>query len=149
MSFSREQLHAILDNCAGATVIMYTDKERDGTNCWIVADKGRMVNELPDVGYGNGVDFPALEFGKTFRQTASSPFIWVTDGGVCGPHQGFSNLLAMQCIQFCKRNNVVIVPHADEAIEQLKNLKSGNKAKSDYPQMLVKAYHEVQGTQLQ
>ena len=149
MSFSREQLHAILDNCAGATVIMYTDKERDGTNCWIVADKGRMVNELPDVGYGNGVDFPALEFGKTFRQTASSPFIWVTDGGVCGPNQGYSNLLAMQCITFCKRNNVIIVPHADEAIEQLKNLKNGNKAKSDYPEMFVRAYHEMQGTQLQ
>ncbi len=149
MSFSKEQLHAILDNCAGATVIMYSDKENKCANAWIVADKGRMVNELPDVGYGNGVDFPALEFGKTFRQTANAPFVWVTDGGVCGPNQGFSNVLAMQCITFCKRNNVIVVPHADEAIEQLKNLKNGNKAKSIYPRQFQNAYFEMQGTQLQ
>lgn len=149
MSFSREQLHSILDHCAGATVIMYSDRESNSTNCWIVADKGRMVNELPDVGHGNGVDFPALEFAKTFRKTSNAPFIWVTDGGVCGPQQGFSNLLAMQCIVFCKRNNAIIVPHADEAIEQLKNLKSGNKAKSIYPHQLKSAYLELQGSELQ
>jgi hypothetical protein len=144
MSFSHQQLTQILDNCAGATVIMYTDKG-DGTNCWVIADKGRMVNQLPDVGYGNGVDFPALEFGLKQRQKQSSPYIWVTDGGVCGPHQGFSNMLALQCIKFCKKNNIIVVPHAEQAIKELNSLKLGNKAKSDWPEMLKRSWTELMG----
>jgi hypothetical protein len=148
MAFSHQQLTQILDNCAGATVIMYTDKGQGQTNCYIVADKGRMVNELPDVGYGNGVDFPALEFGLKHRQKQSSPFIWVTDGGVCGPHQGFSNMLALQCIKFCKKHNIVVVPHAEQAIKELNSLKLGNKAKSDWPEMLQRAWKDLMGSSI-
>jgi hypothetical protein len=148
MAFSHQQLTQILDNCAGATVIMYTDRGRGRTNCFVVADKGRMVNELPEVGMGNGVDFPALEFGLKQRQKQSSPFIWVTDGGVCGPHQGFSNMLALQCIKFCKKHNIVVVPHAEQAIKELNSLKLGNKAKSQWPQMLQNAWYELMGSTL-
>ena len=148
MSFSKEQLIAILENAPGATVAMYTDLGNNGTNCWIVADKGRMVNELPEVGAGNGVDFPAIEWGYKQKQTATTPIIWVTDGGVCGPNQPYNEILAMQCITFCKQKNIIIVPHADEAVEQLKSLKAGNKAKNIFPRMFKQTYKELTGIAL-
>jgi len=147
MSFTHEQLMLILENAPGATVAMYTDKG-EGTNCWIVADKGRLVNQLPDVGSGNGVDFPAIEWGYRQKQNTQSPMIWVTDGGVCGPHQNFSDILSMQCITYCKQKNIIIVPHADEAIEQLKNIKRGEKAKNIYPRQFQYVYKDKTGCEL-
>ena len=107
-----------------------------------------MVNELPEVGAGNGVDFPAIEWGYKQKQTATTPIIWVTDGGVCGPNQPYNEILAMQCITFCKQKNIIIVPHADEAVEQLKSLKAGNKAKNIFPRMFKQTYKELTGIAL-
>lgn len=148
MSFTREQLTRIIENAPGATVAIYTDKGV-GPNLWVVARKGRMVDSLPDVGMNNGVDFPAIEWGTKQKQTSSSPMIWVTDGGVCGPNQGYSNMLAMQCINFCKKNNIVVVPHVNEAIDQLKKLKNGEKATSVWPPMFREAYRSTHGRDAQ
>ena len=149
MSFSREQLTKIIENAPGATVAVYTDRgDPNMTNLWVVSHKGKMVNELPSVGQGNGVDFPAIEWGVKHKQTSRSPIIWVTDGGVCGANGSYEAVLAMQCINFCKKNNIVVVPHVDEAVDQLKKLKSGDKAVSIYPEMFKKTYKELNGTDL-
>ena len=74
--------------------------------------------------------------------------IWVTDGGVCGPRQNFSDILSMQCITYCKQKNIIIVPHADEAIEQLKNIKRGEKAKNIYPRQFQYVYKDKTGCEL-
>jgi hypothetical protein len=149
MSFSREQLTKIIENAPGATVAVYTDRgDPNMTNLWVVSHKGKMVNELPSVGQGNGVDFPAIEWGVKQKQTSKSPIIWVTDGGVCGAHGNYEAVLAMQCINFCKKNNIVVVPHVDEAVDQLKKLKSGDKAVSIYPEMFKRTYKELNGTEL-
>ena len=149
MSFSREQLTKIIENAPGATVAVYTDRgDPNMTNLWVVSHKGKMVNELPSVGQGNGVDFPAIEWGVKQKQTSKSPIIWVTDGGVCGANGSYEAVLAMQCINFCKKNNIVVVPHVDEAVDQLKKLKSGDKAVSIYPEMFKKTYKELNGTDL-
>ena len=149
MSFSREQLTKIIENAPGATVAVYTDKgDPTMTNLWVVSHKGKMVNELPSVGYGNGVDFPAIEWGVKQKQTSKSPIVWVTDGGVCGAHGNYEAVLAMQCINFCKKNNIIVVPHVDEAVQQLKNLKSGDKAVSIYPEMFKRTFKELNGTDL-
>ena len=149
MSFSREQLTKIIENAPGATVAVYSDKgDPSMTNLWVVSHKGKMVNELPSVGMGNGVDFPAIEWGVKQKQTSKSPIIWVTDGGVCGANGTYESVLAMQCINFCKKNNIVVVPHVDEAVDQLKKLKSGDKAVSIYPEMFKKTYRELNGTDL-
>jgi hypothetical protein len=149
MSFSREQLTKIIENAPGATVAVYTDRgDSNMTNLWVVAHKGKMVNELPSVGQGNGVDFPAIEWGVKQKQTSRSPIVWVTDGGVCGKNGNFEAVLAMQCINFCKKNNIIVVPHVDEAVEQLKNLKFGNKAESIYPEMFKNTFKQLNGTEL-
>jgi hypothetical protein len=40
------------------------------------------------------------------------------------------------------------VPHVDEAVEQLKNLKFGNKAESIYPEMFKNTFKQLNGTEL-
>lgn len=151
MSFTKDQLRQIVENAPGATVAVYSDRNR-GTavpNMWIVAEKGKMVAELPEVGWGNGVDFPAIEWGQKQRKNSRTPMVWVTDGGVCGPHQNYFDQLAMQCIDFTKKNNIVVVPHVTEAIAQLKNLQKGEKAVSQYPPMFKETYKKVLGRVLE
>jgi hypothetical protein len=67
---------------------------------------------------------------------------------VCGKNGNFEAVLAMQCINFCKKNNIIVVPHVDEAVEQLKNLKFGNKAESIYPEMFKNTFKQLNGTEL-
>jgi hypothetical protein len=150
MSFNHDQIRAIVENAPGATVAVYTDKDhcKGAPNMWVVADKGRMVAELPEFGHGNGVDFPALEWAVEHRQRSSSPIIWVTDGGVCPPMGGYTDALAMQCIMFCKKNNIIVLPYVEEAVRELKKMKSGNKGKSQWPHQLKWAYKEATGQEL-
>jgi len=148
MNFTHEQIRNIVENAPGALVALYTDRAGKGTNMFIVADKGRMVNELPETGFGNGVDFPALVWGVKHKQRHNSPMIWVTDGGVCAGNTGFSNISAMQCLTYCKKNRIAIVPYIEDAIEQLNNLRKGSKVKSIYPPMLKNAYLELMGQEL-
>jgi len=148
MSFTTAQIAEIIENAQGATVLIYSDKGRNnGPNAWVVADKGRMVEtvEYIDYGHGNGVDFPAIEWGVKNRQYRNTPLVWVTDGGVCGKNDGFSNLLAMQCMTYAKQHNYIVVPHVEEAIEQLRNLRINGRAQSVYPWQFRRIWMEHMG----
>jgi len=147
MSFTHDQIRRIVENGPGATVAVYTDKGDDKTNMWVVADKGRMVNELPTFGHGNGVDFPALEWAVKNRQRSNSPIIWVTDGAVCA-RNGYMDSMAMQCIKFCKKNNIIVLPYVEEAVAELKKMRNGTKGKSHWPAQLRSAHREVMGSDL-
>jgi hypothetical protein len=143
MSLSHEQVRLMVESSPGATVIAYSDMDNCNgkPNSWVLADKGRMVEQMPEMGAGNGVDFPALEWAVKHRQHSTAPVVWVTDGGVCGPNQGFSKLLANQCTSFCKEKRIIVVPHADEAIETLNRLKAGRTARRQWPYMLRDAWN--------
>ena len=153
MSFTTEQIAQIIENAQGATVMIYSDRYRAGEghpNAWVVADKGRMVEnvEYIDYGHGNGVDFPAIVWGVENRQYKNTPLVWVTDGGVCGANDGFSELLSMQCITYARQHGYIVVPHIEEAIEQLRNLRVNGKAHSVYPYMFRKSYYNHMGVTL-
>jgi hypothetical protein len=153
MSFTTEQIAEIIENAQGATVLIYSDRGRgkgDQPNAWVVADKGRMVEnvEYIDYGHGNGVDFPAIEWGVRNRQYKNTPLVWVTDGGVCGANDGFSDLLAMQCITYARQHRYIVVPHIEEAIEQLRNLKVNGKAHSVFPYTFRNIYYKHMGVPL-
>ena len=149
MSLSHEQVRLLVEASPGATVIAYSDWSENRENAWILADKGRMVAEMPDgMGYGNGVDFPAIEWAVAHKQRSSSPVIWVTDGGVCGPNQGFNETLAMQCIDFCKKKKIIILPNADEAVDVLKKMQNGIKPTTKWPPMFRTTYKEKTGQRL-
>lgn len=153
MSFSTEQIARIVDNAKGATVAIYSDKGRtsNSPNMWIIADKGRMVEnvEYIDYGYGNGVDYPAIVWGVQNRQSAKAPLVWVTDGGVSGAGDNFNDLLTMQCIEYAKKNGYIVVPHVEEAIEQLAKLRNGGYAQSNYPYNFRATYKEYNGVPLE
>ena len=148
MSLSQDDVRRILEASPGATVIAYSDLQDGAHNAWILADKGRMVDEMPKMGQGNGVDFPALEWAVKRRQHSTAPVIWMTDGGVCGPNQGFSELLANQCTAFCLEKKVHLTEDANATIALLGALSKGlTIPKTPFPYMLKHAW-EVRGGRL-
>jgi hypothetical protein len=149
MDLSKKQIREILQASPGVTVIGYTDRGSNTPNAWVLADKGRMCDELPFTGSGNGVDLPAIEWGVAHKQRANSPVIWVTDGGVCGEGQGTSEQLSMQCIKYCIRNRVIVVPHLEEAVETLKKMKRGEKGRTHWPHQLRYVYRNMNGSRLE
>jgi hypothetical protein len=149
MSFTHDQIRQMVENAPGATVVAYTDRGNTGPNMWVIADKGKMVNELPDVfGHGNGVDFPAIEWAVKNRQSSRSPIIWVTDGGVCPTSGGYSDMLGMQCINYCIKNNIIVLPYVTEAVDALKKMKNGVKVKSRWPFQFKMTYRHKMGVEL-
>ena len=148
MSLTKKQIREILEAAPGVTVLGYSDNGREGPNAWVLARKGRMVEELPSTGHGNGVDYPAIVWGHENRQKSSSPVIWVSDGGVCGKSSGFHNGLAMQCIRYCIKNRILVVPHLDEAIDMLKKMRSGQKGRTIWPRQLRYVYEQQMGSDI-
>ncbi len=143
MSLSHEEVRLMVEASPGATVLAYSDMDHCAgkPNAWVLADKGRMVEDMPNMGAGNGVDFPAIEWAVKHRQHSSAPVIWVTDGGVCGPNQGFSELLANQCTAYAKEKRIIVVPHAKEAIVALNHLRAGRPVRRQWPYMLRSAWN--------
>jgi hypothetical protein len=81
MSFTTEQIAEIIEHAPGATVLLYSDRGSRGHNAWVVGDKGRMVETVEgiDYGHGNGVDYPAIQWGVKNRKDSRTPLVWVTD----------------------------------------------------------------------
>jgi hypothetical protein len=150
MSLSVAEIKTILKSAPGATVLAYsTVSAVDGSeSAWILAHKGKMVTTLPEMGGGNGVDHPALEWGIKARQRPTSPVVWITDGGVCGKNFSFTNVLAMQCIKTCQKNNVLVYPHVEEAVEALQKLSRGERPLTHWPRQLRSVWREMMGTRL-
>ena len=149
MNLTSEEVRLLVEASPGATVIAYSMLGEGQPNAWVLADRGRMVEEMPSgIGNGNGVDFPAIEWAVNHRQRPKSPVIWVTDGGVCGPHQGFNNILANQCIEFCKKKNITVLPTVEYAIQELRKMQRGLKGKSEWPFILRHTYKEMTGQSL-
>lgn len=147
MALTRDDIVRILEASPGVTVIAYSQMDREclTPNCWILADKGRMVDEIPQMGQGNGVDFPALELAVKKRQHSSAPVIWITDGGVCGPAQGFSATLANQCTKFCIDNKIITAFEVSQAVEILNNLIKRRSVIRKFPDMLQHSWREKNG----
>jgi hypothetical protein len=151
MAFTKDDIRRIVEESPGATVVAYTDRDNGNgaTNMWILADRGRMTDEMPDTGYGNGVDFPALEWAVKHRQHSTAPVVWVTDGGVCGPNQGFSRVLANQCTAYCKEKRIIVVPDVKEAVVALHHLRAGRPAKREWPHMLRASWEQAHSNPLE
>ncbi len=147
MSFTTEQIAEIIEHAPGATVLLYSDRGSRGHNAWVVGDKGRMVETVEgiDYGHGNGVDYPAIQWGVKNRKDSRTPLVWVTDGGVCGVNDSFHDSLAMQCLTYARKNNYIVVPHVEEAIKQLKSLSNGGTARSVYPAMFRDVWRRHMG----
>jgi len=150
MNLSKEQVRLLVEASPGATVVAYSTSIGGQTpNMWVLADKGRMVESMPDgLGKTNGIDFPAIEWAVKNRQRSNSPVLWVTDGGVTGKSGAHSETLGMQCVNYCLSNNITVIQYVEDAIVQLKNMQRGIKAKSQWPNHLKRIYKDKTGSRL-
>jgi hypothetical protein len=134
-----EQVQQILTNSPSATVVAYTvlsfQRDDNGnlpTNAWVLASKGRMVDEMPfQHGSANAVDLPVMRWAVDNRKRRE-PIVWVTDGGVSGWRDEFHGSLNVECLEFVKRHGIIVASDTDSAIAKLTKLRTGERPKSDW-----------------
>lgn len=149
MSLSTEDIVKIVDSAHGATVAVYSaDSTNTKDNLLILAEKGKMVQELPARNGGNGVDGPALKWAIKQKQHAKAPVVFVTDGLVHGIGQGYNDLLAMDCINTVLKNNVIVRPNVAEAVKALEELKAGRRPARQFPFAWRQTWSRLNGTPL-
>ena len=137
MSMSRDELREVVLSAPGCTVMTYSvmgdwrigeDGEAVATNAWVLADKGRICDEMPfSRGQANGVDLPALEWAVSNRPRSSTPIVWVCDGQVTGMGDNGHDSLTLQVVNFCSRHNIVVVPDTATACKYLTALGQGRR----------------------
>lgn len=128
MHLNRNDVRRIVEAAPGATVAVYSANDNDHpVNLWILADRGRMVSEMPERYNGNGVDLPAIEWAIDQRQRSSSPVVWVTDGYVIAVSGSDVELDAFECMKVAIKNRVLIRPTVDTAIKALSEIERNRR----------------------
>jgi hypothetical protein len=152
MSLSEKDVLNIMDAAPGCTVACYTTNahDKDGkANLWILGARGRMTTNIPRSRGGNGVDHPALVWAIQQRQRRHAPLVWITDGGVVGPGQGYKDQLAMQCIKTCLKSNVIIRDRVSTAVELLNDIAARKPIKKWWPLYFRTTYKRQTGQKLE
>lgn len=127
MSLSKEQVKEIMMSAPGCTVIAYSCSWREDANTFIIADKGKICQELPYTYNGNGNDLPAIEYAVSLKQNSSAPVVWITDGMVYRP-EGGSAYDELECAVYARKFGVHMEYNPEDAVEYLKGLQRGQKA---------------------
>lgn len=125
MSLSDYDIHKLLENTSGATVLCYSTGSRadeEHPNAWIVARKNRQVRRLPDFPGGNGCDAPALRYALTLRENSKQPIVWVTDYGVTGKSDSHNDALVKECKALERRYGIIVMRNIDRAIAKLREM---------------------------
>lgn len=139
MRFDQDDVMAIVEAAPGCTVAMYcgnTASRRNGSpNIWLLADRGKMVDEIPRRSSGNGCDLPAVRWAISARQRKDSPVVWVTDGGCHGPGQGYVPSGGVDCAKAVIEGGVVLVPNVGTAVTALRGMASGKRPARWWPVM--------------
>lgn len=129
MSLSQKQLWEVVNASPGCLVIGYSHKAGSTQipNIWVLADRGKVVDEIPTLTAGNGVDGPALRFAIKRRRN-NEPIIWVCDGQVTDRNDraGIPELLN-ECATLVVRHKIHQVPTVDEAIKALSKVGRGER----------------------
>lgn len=121
MSLSEEQLWKIIEAAPGCTIIGYSHriKSADTPNVWVIAERGKVCEQVPRGNGGNGVDGPALRFAASKRRTGEA-FIWVCDGAVTdGNDDHYYPNLGEECARLVLKHGIHMVYNVDEAIKAL------------------------------
>lgn len=149
MSLTTEDIVKIVDSAHGATVAVYSaDSANVNDNLLILAEKGKMVQTLPQRNGGNGVDGPALKWAINQRQHPKAPVLFITDGAVHGLGQGYSDLLAMDCINMVLKHNVIVRLNVAEGIKALEEIKAGRKPARWFPHPWQRTWRNLNGERL-
>ena len=126
MSWTRDQIRTIVEKAPGATVLAYSWNREGGDNAWVLAEDGKVFTDDFDMCAGNGVDLPALEWAMK-RRKGNEPIVWVTDGGVSGVNDGFSDMLTRQCAKYAKKHGILVYETLEQAVNAFKAMSQGKK----------------------
>jgi len=151
MALSEKDVLEIMEAAPGCTVACYTtnDFDKDGRpNLWVLGARGRMTTAIPETRGGNGVDHPALVWAIQQKQNRNAPIVWVTDGGVLGPGQGYKDQLALQCIKTCQKSNVLIRDDVEDAVKLLNEIAERKPIKRWWPLYFRTTYKRQTGKTL-
>jgi len=133
MSLSKEDLKEMMLAAPGCTIIGYSASWQTGRpNAFILGEKGKICNELPEFWGGNGNDLPAIEYAVAQRTNAKTPVIWITDGMVYRPGGG-GEYDERECAEYARKHRVHMEYNPEGAIKYLNELKKGAAYK---PQIL-------------
>ena len=156
MSLSRDEVMSIVMASPGCTVLAYCvtswSKDDDGEptspNAFVLADGGRIVDTMPHLGGGNGVDLPALKWAVSERRSSRTPIVWVCDGRVTGHGDSSHDTLTLQATEYCLSHGISVVPDAWSAVKYLNELSSGVKPKWSFPFPMKESYQILTGERL-
>ena len=132
MRLENDDILAMLAAAPGSIVIGYgVQRNEDIPNLWVLAEGGKVCEDLPTLGMTNGNDAPAIRFAAAKRRK-SDPFIWVTDGSV---HNGgyltaqpeFSTNLYQECAALIVKHGIHQVLTVTQAVDALKDQTNGIK----------------------
>ncbi|MFM8562689.1 MAG: hypothetical protein ACKOCE_02200 [Acidimicrobiia bacterium] len=128
MRLNADDLWRIIEAAPGCVIIGYSHGPgSDGIpNVWVLADRGRVVETVPDGNGGNGVDGPALEFALK-RRRASEPLIWVCDGYVTDRYDRASLQLTDECARLVAVHGIHQVHDVDSAVAALSTVSRGHR----------------------
>ncbi len=128
MSLSRDEVKDMMYACAGVTVIGYSGYYggTEEPNTYILADKGKICDELPRVHGGNACDLPVVEYAVQRKQNLKAPMVWITDGYTYGM-SGAGYIDELECAKFAKKHGFRMEYSPEDAIEYLNDLKRGAK----------------------
>ena len=151
MNFDQDHIRKLMELAPGALVAIYAENY-DGTsgepNLHVIAKNGKMADEIPRYQTGNNVDLPALKWAITKRSSNKIPVVWVTDGAVTGVDGNVYSSLGMQCIEFCKRERIIVAEDIEQAVNVMNDLKSGRKPRWVWPEVLKNMHREMTGRPL-
>lgn len=128
MRLTDKDLWNIIESAPGCMIIGYSHKAGtvDVPNVWILADRGKVVNEVPQPKAGNGVDVPALRFALR-RRKGNEPVVWVCDGVVTDKDDNVSPALAEECAKLVVRHGIHQVKNVDEGVQALQRAGRGHR----------------------
>lgn len=127
MRLTEGDLWKIIESAPGCMIIGYSHQAGsiDVPNVWILADRGKVVNEIPS-GAGNGVDVPALRFALKRRRN-NEAFVWVCDGTVTDKDDHVSPSLAEECAKLVIKHRIHQVKDVKGAVEALAKAGKGQR----------------------
>lgn len=130
MSLTEAQLWTIINSAPGCLVIGYSNVAKSNgeiPNIWILADRGKVVDSVPNRRGGNGVDAPALRFAAK-RRINNEAFVWVCDGQVTDENDtpGLPDLLD-ECASLVLKHRIHQVGTAEEAAKALARVANGER----------------------
>lgn len=128
MSYTEDDLDAILDAARGSTVVGYSGGANPNRpNVWLLAHQMRRVATLPTVPGGNRCDGPALTFAVRRFRRAGAPVVWVSDGVVTGVGDACSAGLFEDMRRRLHYHGVTQVETIEAAHEVLERMAHGYK----------------------